>query len=879
MPDDRRGVKDKREDPRKKREEDDQKKREEEKEKEKEQKRLAIRDVSQEELNEKALVSAKNTQKPRVEDADSINQQTVQESEEEKARRELFKRTEILKQQVINQNEALSGTIVEVAQARQDAEDAQLFNLETQQAVNQTQQAFMYFAQQTANAANQITDDLNDVKKQVSEKGVTKEEIQNLMNIIGREFAKRNVTNDMWNGLIEQWNDLMKGLGENMANKHEMLKLYGQLNELYSGLKDDLVKLYAEDRIKDEKKNKEKEDKANKRMNEFNDRLLSFNEYFNNKLEGNEEMNSQMLEELKKVKKKIEDDQKLNEDVSNLISRVDDLQKEQLKNADFLSMIDEKNANYLTKAEAEEFKKTMERERIKDTQLNEMVVKAVDKALANKALAEPKPPLSSRKDSSFFGYVNSAVNDYDSKTDSEYVPGEKRESRPQFRKSRSKRSESLDESSTDSEYYLPSGPMTFKPRIQIKKQSQKKKQNPEKSQKKNQNAEDTDVVMEDETKKNQEPEDTDVVMEDATQEKKKKKNTSVNTDLRKELDAIYKGYAQDKKFYLDSFAGLKKQKEMLSELFKKKEGSFSKALQDQKDKVNKFLSAATVKQNEMKKSLKEIQKIEKDKKDEVQKKKDEVAALQQQIVDLKEKKKKENNFFNSIGKELKKEKDQIEFEDSTPTPKRRTRRAPQVVEDYSEELVKRTTTNRSGGGSGAINFNPIINVAPSISSEPSFETHLEPRFNPRFKNLKTRGESKSNLFSSKSSRGNMNIFSNPSAFASNAMSLTPVPSGGGGSDIKPVAKKGKGGRTMYQCPRCHSITTAAGHSKSKCDSIISRKNSNRKGGGRRSVLKIPKAGKRKRTGSGQNGKRADKKKKIKKIFESYKNTLSKIEKL
>ena len=95
MPDDRRGVKDKREDPRKKREEDDQKKREEEKEKEKEQKRLAIRDVSQEELNEKALVSAKNTQKPRVEDADSINQQTVQESEEEKARRELFKRTEI----------------------------------------------------------------------------------------------------------------------------------------------------------------------------------------------------------------------------------------------------------------------------------------------------------------------------------------------------------------------------------------------------------------------------------------------------------------------------------------------------------------------------------------------------------------------------------------------------------------------------------------------------------------------------------------------------------------------------------------------------------------------------------------------------------------
>ena len=169
----------------------------------------------------------------------------------------------------------------------------------------------------------------------------------------------------------------------------------------------------------------------------------------------------------------------------------------------------------------------------------------------------------------------------------------------------------------------------------------------------------------------------------------------------------------------------------------------------------------------------------------------------------------------------------------------------------------------------------MINVAPTITAEPAFETRFEPEFNPRFKNLKAR-ERSSKLFNS---RRSMDIFSNPNAFASSAVGLTPVSSSGGGGggsgNISPTAKKGRGGRTLYQCPRCHSITTAAGHSQSKCDSIMNRKLSN-KSGGRKRVLKIPKkkgGGKRKRVKGGS------KKEKIKKIFKSYQGTLSKLENL
>lgn len=215
-------------------------------------------------------------------------------------------------------------------------------------------------------------------------------------------------------------------------------------------------------------------------------------------------------------------------------------------------------------------------------------------------------------------------------------------------------------------------------------------------------------------------------------------------------------------------------------------------------------------------------------------------------------------------------------DDSTPPkPKRKVRRKVEY-EDETIVIPRKKTKTTSGGTSGSagsskIEFNPVINVAPTVSVEPTFEPRFEPQFNPRFKNSKQPPKSRSNLFSS--GKG-MDIFSDPGAYASRRP-VASSSSGGGGGNIRPIAKAGRGGRTMYQCPRCHSITTAAGHSQSVCDNVIAKKNSN-KGGGRRKKLRIPKkvTGKRKRA-----GKSGDKKSKIKKIFKSYGKTLSKLERL
>lgn len=350
------------------------------------------------------------------------------------------------------------------------------------------------------------------------------------------------------------------------------------------------------------------------------------------------------------------------------------------------------------------------------------------------------------------------------------------------------------------------------------------------------------------------------IMMEKRMKQQAKKNDAFELKNKKILDVLNeKAVGIDEK--------IKKQGQDLMEKYK----TLNESLKETQKKKNDIF-------NENSREIKEIKKITDTGMKEFEKQKKKMETLEKKMIELKERSKIPTNPFvfpdddgdddggggggGGGGKKRKRR-----------TPRKRT---VEVIDD-DEPAIKIRKRSSGGGGSGSnsIEFAPVINVAPTITAEPSFETRFEPEFNPRFKNLKAR-ERSSKLFNS---RRSMDIFSNPNAFASSAVGLTPVSSSGGGGggsgNISPTAKKGRGGRTLYQCPRCHSITTAAGHSQSKCDSIMNRKLSN-KSGGRKRVLKIPKkkgGGKRKRVKGGS------KKEKIKKIFKSYQGTLSKLENL
>lgn len=351
------------------------------------------------------------------------------------------------------------------------------------------------------------------------------------------------------------------------------------------------------------------------------------------------------------------------------------------------------------------------------------------------------------------------------------------------------------------------------------------------------------------------------IMMEKRMKQQAKKNDAFELKNKKILDVLNeKAVGIDEK--------IKKQGQDLMEKYK----TLNESLKETQKKKNDIF-------NENSREIKEIKKITDTGMKEFEKQKKKMETLEKKMIELKERSKIPSNPFvfpdddgdddgggggggGGGGKKRKRR-----------TPRKRT---VEVIDD-DEPAIKIRKRSSGGGGSGSnsIEFAPVINVAPTITAEPAFETRFEPEFNPRFKNLKAR-ERSSKLFNS---RRSMDIFSNPNAFASSAVGLTPVSSSGGGGggsgNISPTAKKGRGGRTLYQCPRCHSITTAAGHSQSKCDSIMNRKLSN-KSGGRKRVLKIPKkkgGSKRKRVKGGS------KKEKIKKIFKSYQGTLSKLENL